>query len=77
MGEEFRELLEVLPFLLPVIILEMVLLIIALIDVIKRKHVRGDNKIIWILVIVLFQIIGPLVYLIAGRKEVYDDSDQD
>ena len=76
MGDEFQVVIDMLPFLIPVFILELALLIIALVDIIKREHVTGDNKVIWILVIVLINIIGPIVYLVFGRKEKPVDSDQ-
>ena len=60
---------EILPFLIPLLILQLVLLIIALVDLIKRQKVRGGNKVIWALLIVLVNIIGPVVYLIFGREE--------
>ena len=60
---------EILPFLIPLILLEFGLLIWALVDVIKREHVTGGNKVVWILVIVLANIIGPIIYFIFGRKE--------
>jgi hypothetical protein len=55
--------------LIPVIILEFGLLIWALLDVIKRPYVTGGNKIVWILVIVLVNLIGPILYFLVGRKE--------
>ncbi len=60
---------EMLPFLIPLLILQLALLIIALVDLIKRQKVRGDNKVPWALLIVLVNIIGPVVYLILGREE--------
>jgi hypothetical protein len=63
------ELGTMLPLLIPVILLEFGLLIWALLDVIRREHVTGGNKVVWILVIVLVNIIGPIVYFLFGRKE--------
>lgn len=60
---------EILPFLIPLLILQLILLIVALVDLIKRQKVRGDNKVLWALLIVLVNIIGPIVYLIFGREE--------
>ena len=56
--------------LLPLLLLELILKIIALIDVIRREpaRVRG-NKIAWIVIIVVVNTLGPIAYLIAGRKE--------
>ncbi|HEY4687552.1 MAG TPA: PLD nuclease N-terminal domain-containing protein [Candidatus Subteraquimicrobiales bacterium] len=44
-------------------------MIVALIDLFKREKVTGGNKIIWGLVIVLINFIGPILYLVIGRKE--------
>jgi len=63
------ELGTLLALLVPVILLEFGLLIWALLDVIRREHVTGGNKVVWILVIVLINIIGPIVYFLFGRKE--------
>jgi hypothetical protein len=76
MNGDLSKLAGALPFLLPLLILELALLVIALIDIIKRDKVTGNNKVVWILVIVLFQVIGPVVYFIFGRKESDIDSDQ-
>jgi hypothetical protein len=60
---------QALPYLVPVIILELGLLIFGLVDLSKRENVRGGNKIVWVLVMVFVSIIGPVVYLAFGRKE--------
>jgi hypothetical protein len=69
------DLTQNLPYLVPLIALETVLLVVALVDLAKRKHVTGGNKIIWVLVAVLIQFIGPIIYLSFGRKEKSVDSD--
>ena len=66
---DMESIVQMLPYLAPIIILGVILLVYALVDLAKRKHVTGGNKIVWVLVAVLFQIIGPVVYLVAGRKE--------
>ena len=55
--------------LLPVIIIQFTLMIIALVDLVNREKVRYDNKILWVIIIVIFNIIGPIVYLLWGREE--------
>jgi len=65
----FEDIVELLPFLIPVVLLELALLGIALFDLIKRQRVKGGNKLLWGVVIVIFGIIGPAVYLILGREE--------
>lgn len=60
---------EYLPFLIPVIIAELVLGITALIHVLKHPNYRFGNKTMWILIVLFVSMIGPLVYFIAGRGE--------
>ena len=59
---------ELLPFLVPIILLEIALLVVALVDLIRRERTRGP-KWAWALVIVLVNIIGPIVYLLFGRED--------
>ncbi len=56
------------PLLVPVLILELALMAAALVDVIRREKTKGP-KWVWIVVIIVFNLIGPLVYFIAGREE--------
>ena len=57
-----------LPLLIPVIILEFGLMIAALIDLIRREKTKGP-KWVWILVIVLVNLFGPIIYFLVGREE--------
>ena len=52
----------------PLILLELALLAVALFDLYRRPKVTGGNKVIWLLVILFIGTIGPIVYLIFGRK---------
>ncbi len=67
--DDLDTIVEMLPFIIPLLILQLALMIVALVDLIKRQRVKGDNKVLWALLIVLVNIIGPAVYLIFGREE--------
>jgi hypothetical protein len=55
--------------LLPIVVIELGLVVFSLVDLFKpERRVIGDNKLVWALVIVLVGTIGPIVYLLAGRK---------
>jgi hypothetical protein len=64
-----EQLIEFLPYLIPVILLELILLIVAVVDLIRRENVRYLPKWAWALIVVFIQIIGPIVYFIIGREE--------
>ena len=42
--------------------------LIALIDILKNKF-EGNNKIIWVLVVLFFHFIGAILYFAIGRKQ--------
>jgi uncharacterized membrane protein YhaH (DUF805 family) len=56
------------PYLIPVLILQLALMIAALVDLARREHTRGP-KWVWVLVIVLVNFIGPIIYFVIGRKD--------
>ena len=60
---------DALPYLIPLLIVEIALLFIAIIDLDRREHVTGNNKLVWVFVIVLVGIIGPVIYFVFGRKK--------
>jgi hypothetical protein len=55
--------------LLPLIAIQLGLLVWALVDLAKREQVRGGSKILWVLVILLVNTLGSIVYLVWGREE--------
>ncbi|HET9344946.1 MAG TPA: PLD nuclease N-terminal domain-containing protein [Candidatus Limnocylindrales bacterium] len=61
---------QVLLLLSPLIVIQLGLMIVALIDLEKdERRVRGGNKLIWALIIIFANIIGPILYFVAGREE--------
>lgn len=56
------------PYIIPIVLIQLGLMIFALIDLIRRERTKGP-KWMWAVIIVVVNIIGPVVYLIAGRDE--------
>jgi uncharacterized membrane protein YidH (DUF202 family) len=57
--------------LAPVLLLQLGLMIFALVDLIRRgeDQLRYLPKWGWVVVVVLVNLIGPIVYLLIGRQE--------
>lgn len=57
--------------IIPLIILELILVIVALVDLVKRdaSTVQGESKLLWGLIILFITTIGPILYLVIGRKK--------
>ena len=64
-----KVLLPYLPLLIPIIIIELTLMILALRHVLKHRTYRFGNRVFWVIVVVLFQIIGPVLYFTVGRGD--------
>jgi hypothetical protein len=53
--------------ILPVILIELILIVIALVDLAKIEKTNGP-KLMWVLIIVLGNLLGPVAYFIFGRR---------
>ena len=58
---------EALPLIIPLVILELTLALVALVHVVKHPNYRFGNKAMWVVIVLFLQIIGPIVYFIFGR----------
>jgi hypothetical protein len=56
------------PFLIPIIIIQLGLMIFALVDLARRPTANGPRW-MWAFVIIFINIIGPIAYFLIGRRE--------
>jgi hypothetical protein len=59
---------ELLPFLIPIVLIELALMVAALVDLIRRDQTRGP-KWLWVIVILFFNFIGPIIYFVVARED--------
>ncbi|PIC56005.1 hypothetical protein CSV80_16740 [Sporosarcina sp. P12(2017)] len=69
MNNDTALLMEYLPFLIPLIILQLGLAIFSAIHVIRHPYYRFGNQVMWLLIVLLIQFIGPLIYFVFGRGD--------
>lgn len=60
---------EYFPFLIPLLILQLVLAVTALVHVLRNPRYRFGNKVVWVIVVLCVSIIGPVIYFVFGRGE--------
>ncbi|WP_391118900.1 PLDc N-terminal domain-containing protein [Psychrobacillus sp. L3] len=53
--------------ILPLVIIELIIMIVAIVDLIRIKITNGP-KWMWAIIIILTNIIGSIIYFIFGRK---------
>jgi Phospholipase_D-nuclease N-terminal len=61
---------QIVLLLLPVIVIELGLLVVALRDLLRpERHVRGDSKLMWAVIVVVVALLGPILYFAVGRDD--------
>ena len=69
MKEGIDIIIKYFPVFLPLIVIELALALTALVHVVRHPHYRFGNKAVWILVVLLIQFIGPVLYFGIGRGD--------
>ncbi|MED2039811.1 PLD nuclease N-terminal domain-containing protein [Bacillus wiedmannii] len=62
------DIMAFLPIILPVIAVGALLVLIAFIDLYRHRKTRR-NVLVWTLIILFVNILGPILYFVIGRKE--------
>lgn len=62
------ELRELLPFLIPLIILQSVLMITALVMIFRQQTFKYLNRWVWVLIVIVFNLVGPVIYFVLERR---------
>ena len=64
------EIMEFLPFLIPLIIVQFALLGYTLYHILTHEHYKRGNRAVWLVVtLVLMNFIGPILYFIFGKED--------
>lgn len=63
-----EKIIQMLPFLIPIIIIELVLTIAALVHIFTHKTYRYGNRALWVILSFVL-IIGPILYFVIGRGD--------
>lgn len=62
--------MEFLPFLIPLAIAEFALLGYTLYHILTHTHYKRGNRTLWLIItIVLLNFIGPILYFLLGRED--------
>lgn len=65
--KETMELSQLVGLIVPLILLQLILMIIALVLCVKTEETRGP-KLMWVLIIIFGQLIGPIAFFLFGRR---------
>ena len=65
-----NEIREILPFLIPLVIVQFSLLGYTLYHILTHKSYKRGNRTMWLIIALLFMnFVGPILYFIFGKEE--------
>ncbi|MFC3418987.1 PLDc N-terminal domain-containing protein [Salinicoccus hispanicus] len=59
---------EYLPFLIPLFLLQLVLVATALVMIIRQQDFRYLNRMAWVIIVIILNIVGPILYFVLERR---------
>lgn len=61
---------EILPFLLPLVAAQLVLLAVTLRHILTHSHYKRGSRTLWLLVAIIgMEFVGPILYFLLGRED--------
>lgn len=64
------EIMEFLPFLIPLVIAEFALLGYTLWHILTHENYKMGNRALWLIITIVFMnFLGPILYFILGRED--------
>lgn len=60
---------KMMPLLIPILILDVALAIIAVIHVLRHQQYRFGNRTFWLVIVIVLLLFGPLIYFVFGKGE--------
>ncbi len=66
---QIEQIKEILPFLIPLIIAQYTLMGYSLYHILTHPNYKRGNRVMWILVSVFINFIGPILYFVLGKED--------
>jgi hypothetical protein len=64
-----EQLIQYLPFLIPVAVAEFALMITALVHILRHDRYKYGSRVLWMVIVIFVGIIGPILYFTLGRSD--------
>lgn len=65
-----NETMEILPFLIPLIIIQFALLGYTLYHIFTHTHYKRGNRVLWLIIALVFSnFVGPILYFVLGKED--------
>lgn len=62
-------LFEILPLLIPILLIDIALAAAVVMHILKHPHYRFGNKTLWLVIVIILLLFGPVLYFVFGKGE--------
>lgn len=60
---------DYLPILIPLILLQLILIVLAVRDILKQEQFKLGSRILWLFIACFVSLIGPILYFAFGKGD--------
>ena len=65
-----NEIMEILPFLIPLAVVELALFVYTLYHILTHRTYKRGSRALWLVVTVVFMnFLGPILYFLLGKED--------
>ena len=75
MKETIDSIINLLPLIIPLVLIQFGLVIAALIHILRHETYKQGNRVFWVVAVFCLSIIGPVLYFIIGRDDSGNEED--
>lgn len=69
-GDNTMQLNDMLPFLIPLAVAELILLFVTLRHILTHKTYKRGSRTLWLIVVIVgMEFIGPILYFLLGKED--------
>lgn len=66
-----NHIIDFLPFLIPLVIAQLILLVYTLHHILTHKKYKRGNRALWLVVtLVGMEFVGPILYFLLGKEDI-------
>lgn len=64
-----NDFIEIMPFLIPILLIDTALAIAAVVHILKHPCYRFGSRMMWLVIVVIVLLFGPVIYFVFGKGE--------
>jgi len=69
MSDSFDIVRQFLPLIIPLAVIQVGLMVAALIHILRHDTYKTGNRVLWVILVICINTIGPILYFTIGRSD--------